>query len=190
MKKFQFGGVSSALIVAVAVFLVIVCLIGGFVSARDKAVGFEAKIEGRFNDNENILSSCVGTLRTIGKIPDMYVDDLNKAVREEMSGRYGSGERVAIFIKERNLPMSTELYNKIMNTVIDCETKFENGQRAMTDMKVAYEMSLGSTIEGGFMSMAGFPKKDLSKFFNVIQEDAKEQFKSGVRKDFDIGAGK
>lgn len=190
MKNFQKGGVSVGIIILVALFVLFVCIIGSVISARDKAVNFESRIEGRYKDNENILSSCVGTLRTIGKIPGKYTDELNKVLREEMSGRYGTGERVALFIKERDLPFTQDMHNKIMNTVIDCETKFENGQRALTDMKVSYESSLGSTVQGGFMKMAGFPKKDLSKFTNIIQSDAREQFETKVRKDFDIGDGK
>ncbi len=56
--------------------------------------------------------------------------------------------------------------------------KFEIAQREMIDQRRSYETSLGTFPKSIFLSLAGYPKIDLSKYVIVTTEKARQTFET------------
>lgn len=185
-KNKQFGAISTKVIAMISVCLMIILFFLSFVSIGNQGAKQEAMIEGTYNNNEQILSSCTLSVRNISKIPEKYRKDFESLIKSEMQGRYGdnSVDRVAVFVQERSLNFSPEMYTKIQNEIMSCETNFSLAQKKLIGQKTDYEYMLNSFNTGFFLKMNGYPKKDLTKFKVAVDSEVAEDFKSGVRRDY------
>ena len=135
-----------------------------------------AKVE----NNENIYAQGTQKIVEIAQVPAMYVDDVTKVATAAISGRYGADGSKAVFqmLKEQNPTLDSSMYTKIQQVIEAFRDEFKNNQTQMLDMKRSYKTALGNVWSGMWLSLAGYPKTDLSKFDIVTTDKAADTFKT------------
>lgn len=168
-------------VVGLIVAAVGVCFIS-YVSAHNYGVKTEASIEAKWKDNQNVLSNYTAMVKEMVQVPDMYVADLERVIKADVEGRYGPNGSSATmqWIQERQLPFDNALYTKLQQTMEAGRREFAVNQRELLDQKRVYEAALGYFWQGMWLRIAGFPKKDLSKFNIIVTSDVQQKFETGV----------
>lgn len=171
--------------VRVLLFLLIVVLVISGVSYiyyHNLGNRLETVIESTYNNNKNIAGTCTNQVLEVAQVPGMYRDDLIKVVEAEMTNRYGNDKTVVNkFIQERALNYDSNLYSKVQNVITACANRFEKAQKVLIDNQAIYELNRGNFYSGFWLSAAGYPKKDLSKFKLVLAESTDKEFETGKR---------
>lgn len=176
------------MVIVLGMFASLVVLLGGlavaYFSASNYAVGMEARIKAVHTDNQNVLASYSQKVSTAVQVPGMAKDDLKEVVQAAIQGRYGAGGSKAVFqmITEQNPTIDPELYRKIQFLIESGQDEFKLSQTRLLDVKRSYEQGLGTAPRSFFLSMAGFPRIDLSKYNIVTDDYTDESFKSGKQK--------
>ena len=190
MKSRQHG---SALIVGLAVaavFLVLLATIfGSFVSAKNYGNATEVRLEAKYQDNENVLSSGYQQLKGVAGVTAMARDDQIAIFKAAVTGRYGTEGSKAVFqaIQEANPVQDPQLYRKVQQVVESTQKEFQATQTQMLDIKRSYQTALGSFWQGMWLGLAGYPKLDLNKYRIISSDGASDAFKSGKQKAPDFG---
>lgn len=184
----QFGKVSMGLIGVVGLIVIFVAVFGSYMSAVNRGNKYESLVEKHWNSGKVTLSQCTTTIRNISKIPAQYQQQLESVLRAEMEGRYGgiNAERVAKFVQERGMTFDSSMLTKVQNTIVSCEKNYADDQKVVLETLSEYEIARGSAWGGIFLSMAGYPKKDLSKFKMILDESTQTQYTTGTREDYDL----
>lgn len=183
MKNLNQKGSATIALISVAVVLV-VALVGVFasyVSASNYGAGVEAELKAAKENNENILAQYGQKLTESVQVPEMARDDLVKALKEAIQGRYGAdGAKAAVLmVKEQNIGVDPELYRKIQQLIESGRDEFKQGQTKMVDVKRGYETSLNLFWRGKMLALAGYPKINLADFKIISTDRAQEAFKNG-----------
>lgn len=182
MKKMMIG---NSLVTALSVLAILAFVLGvpiaSYISANNTAANFEARIEGAWDSNRSILSTHQQKVLEIAQVPAMYTDDLKKVIEADVQGRYGKDGSSATmqWIKERNLPFDSTMYTKIQQSIESGRNEFNEGQKTLVDIKQRYEAIRNSAWTGMWMRIAGYPKKDLSKFAIVTTDRTEAAFSTG-----------
>ena len=177
MKQERGNGTIIALVV-VAVLGVI--LVMSYISAANFGNRTEMTLKAKMEDNENIYANGTQAVMEIAQVPSMYKNDLLEIVKADIQGRYGSNGSQATFqfLNERNIPIDQSMYKAIQQQILAFRGKFEIAQREMLDQRRAYETALGTFPKSMFLSMAGYPKLDLSKYTIVTTDKARQTFET------------
>jgi hypothetical protein len=129
---------------------------------------------------ENIYANGTQAIMEIAQVPAMYKSDLLEIVKADIQGRYGPNGSQATFqwLNERQIPIDQSMYKAIQQQIVAFRGKFEIAQREMIDQRRSYETSLGTFPKSIFLSLAGYPKIDLSKYVIVTTEKARQTFET------------
>lgn len=187
MQKQQRGVISAAMIMMFATVGLVVVLVGGFIgmyfSASNYGVRAEAGLEAVWVNNQNVLGQYTLKVQETAQVPDMYKNDLKEILQAEFSGRYGKdGSKASMqWIKERSNNFDSSLYTKIQQIMEAGRNEFQAAQTRLIDQKREYVTALGTVPRSWFLSMAGFPRVDLTKYKPVVAADTAKAFETGVQ---------
>jgi len=168
-------------IIALIVFGVLAAILfGSYISAANFGNRTEMALKAKIEDNENIYANGTQAIMEIAQVPSMYKNDLLEIVKADIQGRYGPNGSQATFqwLNERQIPIDASMYKAIQQQIVAFRGKFEIAQREMLDQRRAYETALGTFPRSIFLSMAGYPKLDLSKFTIVTTDKARQTFET------------
>lgn len=167
-----------AVLAVVGIFLFI--LAGSVVSHYNGAVRFEALLEAKYQDTQNVLSNYAMKVSETVQVTKMYSADFQKVVKESIQGRYGEGGAKAVmtWIQEQNPQLDPSMYSKIQILIDAGRTDFKNAQTQLLDIRRAYRVELDSVWSGLVLGALGFPRVDLKTFDPVIDDVTEETFKT------------
>ncbi len=150
-------------------------------------VDTEEEIIATYDDMESTLAGYSLQVTEAAQIPGMKADDLNAAMRESMTGRYGKdGSNAAMQWIQENYPgqVTDELYSKIQVIIEAGRNKFTNKQKRFIDIKRGYNASLKKTLplsKGWWLTKVhDFPVINLDDYVIISSEHAKDTFKTKV----------
>lgn len=177
------------LVIAGAVGVLVIGVIGTYVSAANYGNRTEQQLKAKYSDNENVLSSGYQQLKGVAGVTKMATQDQIDIFTAAIQGRYGSNGSQAVFqmLKEQNPQIDHQLYRKVQQVVESTQKEFQQSQTEMLDVKRSYETELGSVWKGMWLGVAGYPKIDLSKFVIVSSEGASEAFRTKKQAAPDFG---
>lgn len=166
--------------VIIALVLVGLMLVFSYISAANYGNRTEVSLKAKIEDNENIYANGTQAIMEIAQVPAMYKNDLLEIVKADIQGRYGPNGSQATFqwLNERQIPIDASMYKAIQQQILAFRGKFEIAQRELVDQRRAYETALGSFPRSIFLSLAGYPKIDLSKFTIVTTDKARQTFET------------
>jgi len=187
MKK-QHGAISSNLIAALAgsvllVFLVLLVWVQ-YTGAYRYGNKMEQQLIAIRENNQNIYAQGTQKVMEIAQVPGMYKDDYTQVIKANIEGRYGKdGSKASLqFLKEHDIQVDVAMYTKIQQTVESFREELKNNQTRMIDVKRSYTTSLGNNYfmgHGWWLSLAGYPKINLSDFKSIITDSTEEVYKRG-----------
>jgi hypothetical protein len=153
-----------------------------YVSANNYGSRSEALLEASYQDNQNVYSNYTARVAEMAQVPSMYRKDLEKVIRADVEGRYGtSGSSATMqWIQERQLPFDSSLYTRLQQTMEAGRNEFANNQRRMLDIKKDYVAAQGYFLQGFFLRLAEYPKVDMNKYLPVTTAQTQEVFRTGT----------
>lgn len=157
--------------------------VANFISAANYGNRTEAALEAQHTANREALSNYTTRIGEAAQIPAMARDDLSRVIQDAFTGRYGpdgSQATVQLIVEAYPGQISPALYENIQTEIVAGRRDFSAEQRKLIDKLREYETSRGEVWKGFWIKLAGYPKKDLSKF-NVVMSDASNRaFETGV----------
>lgn len=153
-----------------------------YISAYNTGNRMERLIVATDENNRNILAQYGNRVAEAAQIPAMQRDDLTAVVTAALEGRYGDDGSRAVFqfIQEQNPQIDSTVYVQLQRMIEAGRIEFAAAQTKLVDQKRIYETSLGSFWQGTWMSVAGYPRIDLTEYQIVSTARADDAFKTGV----------
>lgn len=169
-------GVLAALVALIIAGIMIV------IGANNTANSFEQQIKAQREANENSLATYGQKIQEAVQVPALMREDLMKAARAAMEGRYGADGSKAVVqvLREQNPNLDPSLYTRLTQIIESGRDEFKTRQDRLVDIKRAYTTALGSLPQGAIMRFVGFPRINLDDYKIVSTERAQDAFKKGV----------
>lgn len=178
--KNQTGGAVMALII---ILVLIATVVGVLFSYANRATDFEVDIK-RFDlSSQNTLSSYTLKIKEMAQVPGMYLEDLQKIVRETFEGRYGEDGSQATFqwIQEKNLDFDSSMYRELQLTMRSGRDEFKLSQDRKLEICADYERLYTRPLSGFILRIIGYPDSGIDKMCRVVlDKQTIDTFETGV----------
>ena len=172
------------IVVIGAIATVVFAAVGSYVSAANIGNQFEQQIKYKFRDNENVLAQYGQKVTEMAGVTGLAATDLQKTIKEAISGRYGDGgvKAAMVMITEQNPTIDAALYRNIQTTISAGRDRFESAQTQRLSICQSYETKIGTVFGGMMMRIAGYPRIDLEGVMckPVSTARADEAFRTGI----------
>jgi hypothetical protein len=165
--------VSGAVIALIVFALIASLVVVSYISNANLGNRLEVAIKAKYADNENVYANGTQKVMEIAQVPSMYAADLQKVVTAAIQGRYGpNGSQATMqWIKEAGLSIDASMYTKIQQVIEAFRNEFQQSQTALLDMCRNYETLRGTVWTGMWLSIAGYPKRDIDKMCTIVSTD-------------------
>lgn len=169
----------SLLVGLVAIFGIVAT---SYISAYNFGNRMEMLLTATLDNNRNILAQYGNRVAEAAQVTEMQRDDLTAVITAALEGRYGDDGSRAVFqfIQEQNPQIDSSVYVQLQRIIEAGRIEFQNSQTVLLDQKRIYQTGLGSFWQGTWLSVAGYPKTDLSKIEIVSTVRANEAFDTKV----------
>ena len=153
-----------------------------YISAYNTGNRLERAIVATDENNRNLLAQYGNRIAEAAQIPAMQRDGMKEVIVAALEGRYGNDGAKAVFqaIQEQNPNIDSTVYVQLQRMIEAGRVEFAAAQTKLVDQKRIYETALGSFWQGTWMSIAGYPKIDLTEYQIVSTSRADEAFDTGV----------
>ena len=153
-----------------------------YISAYNTGNRLERAIVATDENNRNLLAQYGNRIAEAAQIPAMQRDDMKEVIVAALEGRYGNDGAKAVFqaIQEQDPNIDSTVYVQLQRMIEAGRVEFAAAQTKLVDQKRIYETALGSFWQGTWMSIAGYPKIDLTEYQIVSTSRADEAFDTGV----------
>ena len=167
----------TGLIIASAIGVLALGVIGSYVSYANYGNRAEVAIKAKYADNENVYANGTQKVMEIAQVPAMYVEDVTKVTRAAIGGRYGEDGSKAVFqmLREQNPQLDASMYKQIQQFIESCRNEFKNAQTALLDQCRSYETARGNVWGGMWLRIAGYPQRDIDKMCTIVSTDKARQ---------------
>ncbi|WPJ72093.1 hypothetical protein DEEACLCL_00076 [Salmonella phage CRW-SP2] len=177
-------GISRGWIIAGAVLVAVVLLLGSTVSYFNDFARLEQTVKKFNKDSENHLSAYTLKVQETAQIPDMYKAGLKEVIRDTFQGRYGQDGSKAVmqWIQEQNIQFDSSLYKEIQVVISSGRDEFRISQTKKLDACAIYETKLSQFPGSMIASIFGYPRIDLDKTCQVVSDNRTQAaFDSGTQ---------
>lgn len=176
------------LLMAFAMFALVVSLLGGFVllgynSFLNQSLNFEVGIQTQFKNNQNVYDNGYKRVQEMAQVPKLQQQALQQLFVATISARqYDKGGELMKFIQEQNPNLDQRTFIKIQQAIEEYRQSFQNSQTELLSKKQAYLSFLTATTNGRFnnqiASLLGspFPRIDLNKIDIVTSDKTQRTF--------------
>lgn len=164
--------------------MLVIWVIGSYISANNYAATTEAAIEARWKDNQNVFSNYGQKVMEVAQVPAMYRDDLTQVMKTAITSRYGdTGSKAAFqWLKEANIQFDAKLYTNLQQIIEAGRNDFQTAQTARLDVCRQYTGEQGKIPRGWFIRLAGYPKIASNKC-EIVSDDRTDKAFSTLKQD-------
>ncbi len=125
---------SATLIAIIVAAVVIIILVGMYISYNNKEIALRKEAEAQRGKVESVHDKMWKTIQQKANVTDQYRETFEKVYPELISGRYASDSSSMKWIKEANPDFDTSLYRDLMQAIEVQRAYFDNAQERMLDV--------------------------------------------------------
>lgn len=125
---------SATLIAIIVAAVVIIILVGMYITYNNKEIALRKEAEAQRGKVESVHDKMWKTIQQKANVTDQYRETFEKVYPELISGRYASDSSSMKWIKEANPDFDTSLYRDLMQAIEVQRAYFNNAQERMLDV--------------------------------------------------------
>lgn len=143
---------SVTFIAIIAVVLILIVLVGMYITYNNREVALRKEAEAQRGKVESVHDMMWKTIKQKANVTEQYRETFEKVYPELISGRYASDSSSMKWIQEANPDFDTSLYRDLMQAIEVQRAYFNNAQERMLDVIRQRETLLNSMPACWFIS--------------------------------------